>query len=146
MSPKPRARAAVISPIRSGRMVGSRLDFEIAAERLDVEVAPTDEPGPAAARTTRLRVYYRGAHDAGLRVCRAVAERAAKNEARVLAALAAGARETQVGPTRVREVEVSRLLQPAAAGRARFHTLSPYAGCVVGCRVCYGPAGPPALP
>jgi DNA repair photolyase len=127
--------------VGAGAEAGWRLDFEIAGTRLDVEVAPLDEPGPAAARTTRLRVYYRGTHDAGLRVCRAVAERAAANEARVLAALAAGARETQVGATRVREVEVTRLLQPAAAGRARFHTLSPYAGCVIGCRFCYGQAG-----
>jgi DNA repair photolyase len=119
---------------------GCRLDFEVDGKRLDVEVAPLEEPGPAAVKTARLRLYYHGNGD-GMRVCRAVAERARENEAQVLAELAAGAREIEIDDARVREVQVTRLLQPAAAGSVRYHTLSPYVGCVIGCRFCYAQAG-----
>jgi DNA repair photolyase len=118
---------------------GCRLDFEVDGRRLDVEVAPAEEPGPAAARTARLRLYYNGPDDAGLMVCRAVAERAAHNESRVLATISAA--ELELGAGRVREVRVTRLLEPAAAGRVRYHTLSPYVGCLIGCRFCYAQAG-----
>jgi DNA repair photolyase len=118
---------------------GCRLDFDVGGRRLDVELAPVEEPGPAAVKTSRLRLYYNGPDDAGMRVCRAVAERAAKNETRVLAGL--DAREVEFGTARVREVQVTQLLQPAAAGRVRYHTLSPYVGCVIGCRFCYAQAG-----
>ena len=86
-------------------------------------------------------MFYNGPGDVGMRVCQAVAARATANEARVIADLAASARETQVGSARVREVEVTHMLQTAAAGRSGFHTLSPYAGCVIGCRFCYGQEG-----
>jgi DNA repair photolyase len=120
---------------------GLRLDFEVGGARVDVEVAPADEPGPAAVRTARLRLYYNGASPQGLALCQAVGERVRHNEARVLDALAAQAAESVVGETRVREVRIDRLLEPAAAGASRYHTLSPYSGCVIGCRFCYAQAG-----
>lgn len=120
---------------------GLRLDFEVGGRRIDIEVAPADEPGPAAVRTARLRLYFNGPESPGLQLCRAVGERASRNEARVLDAIALGAREVEIGATRVREVEVDHLLEPASAGRARYHTLSPYSGCVIGCRFCYAQAG-----
>jgi DNA repair photolyase len=107
---------------------GCRLDFEVDRERLEVEIAPGDEPGPAAARTRRLRFYYHG--ESGLDVCRAVAERAQKNEEALF-------RSAPVDASRVREVRVTRLLEKSA----EYHTLSPYVGCVIGCRFCYAQAG-----
>ncbi len=107
---------------------GCRLDFELAGKRLEVEIAPLDEPGPAAAKTKKLRIYYHG--EGGLEVCRAVAERAAKNEDALF-------HSEVVDAPRVREVRVTRLLERSA----EYHTLSPYVGCVIGCRFCYAQAG-----
>jgi DNA repair photolyase len=118
---------------------GCRIDLEVEGRRVDVEVAPLEEPGPEAVRTARLRLYYNGPEADGLRACRAVAERAQANESQVLAELAAGALE--FGTNRIRELNVTRLLEPAAAGRVRYHTLSPYVGCLIGCRFCYAQAG-----
>lgn len=38
---------------------------------------------------------------------------------------------------RIREVRVSRLLTSSGKRGERHHTLSPYVGCLVGCRFCY---------
>jgi DNA repair photolyase len=106
----------------------------------------------AAATSARFRFAYIGASPAarahGLAVCRAIAARARANEDLVAAQLAQTAAE---GNSRIREVRVSRALdpvvllgaglrprlRPAARGTRRFHTLSPYVGCLIGCRFCY---------
>jgi DNA repair photolyase len=88
-----------------------------------------------------LRFSFHGQGELGLRVCRAVAEYAARNEARVLAEIARDAVELEVGGARVREIHVEHLLEPARPARAGHYTLSPYAGCLIGCRFCYAQAG-----
>ncbi|MCA9707347.1 MAG: hypothetical protein KDK70_15950 [Myxococcales bacterium] len=111
---------------------------------LHVELAPADAPGRHAVATERLRLSYRSPAAApvppalGLRVCEAVAERVRANEGPVLDALAeaARARPPARGP-RIREVRVERLLEPAGDRTTPFDTLSPYVGCLVGCRFCY---------
>jgi hypothetical protein len=100
-----------------------------------------------AARSPRLFFAY-GTDDGdrevdgelGLALCRAVAARAAANEDRVLEALAAeaaAARETGEGGARVREVRVDRMLERAQTRGRAHYTLSPYVGCLIGCRFCY---------
>ncbi len=37
----------------------------------------------------------------------------------------------------MREVRVERVLEAAGHGAERFFKLSPYAGCLIGCRYCY---------
>jgi DNA repair photolyase len=48
-----------------------------------------------------------------------------------------GALDKHDAAPRVRDVVVTRLLEPSGDARARFHTLSPYVGCLIGCRFCY---------
>ncbi|MGE0786685.1 MAG: radical SAM protein [Sandaracinaceae bacterium] len=125
--------------LRASSELGLRLTFGASDGSLvHVELAMIEDAPRYAARTDRLALGYRtgGAEtvDAavGLALCRAVAARVAPNEAAVLARLES-AREHAEGEARVREVEVSELLQPADG----FETLSPYVGCVIGCRFCY---------
>ncbi|MFS8071364.1 MAG: radical SAM protein, partial [Byssovorax sp.] len=110
---------------------------------VSVEVAPIGE-GRFAARTARFAISYRaeGGRNPidprlGLALCRAVAERVAGNEERVAESLAAGAREAPADTSRVRELRVESLLETAGHGAERFYKLSPYAGCLIGCRYCY---------
>jgi DNA repair photolyase len=149
---------ALVAPARIGdevvpgaRLVGAstelgpRLTFACKGEEIHVEVAPLDPGRPSAARSGRLMFSYRAGHGSGgarvdprvgLALCRAVAGVAAPREARVLAELAreaALAGESSEGQARVREVRVDRLLENAGS----FHTLSPYVGCLIGCRFCY---------
>jgi DNA repair photolyase len=115
---------------------GPRLRFESEGEPIVVEVAPFDVAAPAAATSALLRFAYIAQGPAGrargFAVCGAVAERARHNERRVLAALSG-----ESDAPRVRDVEVTRLLEPAGEGGRTFHTLSPYVGCLIGCRFCY---------
>lgn len=103
-----------------------------------VEVAPNDAPGPHAVATEHLHLSYRSParnpvdSRLGLRLCEAVAERVRANEDAVLASLSADAADG-----RVRQVQVARVLEPASDRGTRFDTLSPYVGCLVGCRFCY---------
>jgi DNA repair photolyase len=125
--------------------VGFWLSFALPGGEVQVEVAPIGE-GRSAARTARFAVSYRseGGRNPidprlGLALCRDVAERVARNEERVTASLLSRAREreTTAGAARVREVRVESLLEPASRGAERFFKLSPYAGCLIGCRYCY---------
>jgi DNA repair photolyase len=118
-----------------------RFDFDASGRGVHVEIAPADQPGPAAARTNRLRFSFHGHDELGLRVCQAVAARVAVNETRVLAEIARDAVEEDIGGARVREVHVDHLLDPARPARPGHYTLSPYAGCLIGCRFCYAQAG-----
>lgn len=115
--------------------LGLRITFEDAGELVHVEVFP-DAPGTKhVARSARLLFAYRAGGASAKRgeaLCRAVAARARVNEARVLEALAAGA-----DAARVREVEVTRALEPAGTPARPYSTLSPYVGCLIGCRFCY---------
>ncbi|MGZ3419686.1 MAG: radical SAM protein, partial [Polyangiales bacterium] len=42
--------------------------------------------------------------------------------------------------SRIREVRGSRLLERAGTPDERYWTLSPYVGCLIGCRFCYAPS------
>jgi DNA repair photolyase len=119
------------------------LSFALPGGGVSVEVAPLGE-GRFAARTARFAISYRaeGGRNPidprlGLALCRAVAERVAGNEERVAASLAARAVEAPAAASRVREVRVESVLETAGHGAERFFKLSPYAGCLIGCRYCY---------
>jgi DNA repair photolyase len=122
--------------------VGFWLTFELPAGEVQIEIAPLGE-GRFAARSARFAISYRDEggrnridSSLGLALCRAVAERVARNEERVAEALAQRAREAPPA-ARVREVRVESLLETASHGAERFFKLSPYAGCLIGCRYCY---------
>jgi len=127
---------------------GPRLIFEVGGAKVLVEVAPADDAGGGpkkhAARSKRLLFSYRADGPLpidpklGIALCRAVAARAGAREEAASAALAEGAaRSSEKGSARVREVRVTRLLEEESAGAARYYTLSPYVGCLIGCRFCY---------
>ena len=123
--------------------VGFWLSFALPGGGVSVEVAPIGE-GRFAARTARFAISYRaeGGRNPidprlGLALCRAVAERVAGNEERVAESLAARAREAPADTSRVRELRVESVLETAGHGAERFFKLSPYAGCLIGCRYCY---------
>lgn len=121
--------------------LGLRLTFMLDGARVHVEVAREEDGSPHAARSRRLLFSYRaegGRIDRaqGQALCRAVAALATANEEAVLAAIRAGAAEFE-GESRVREVAVERILEAAGTEDAPFYTLSPYVGCLIGCRFCY---------
>lgn len=122
--------------------LGFRLTVLVdALHEVHVEVSPRAPGGPHAARTRRLAFTYRsgGAERvdarAGMRACTAVAAAAAPREDAVLAALAD--EQGDGDGARIREVTVTHLLELAGTPARRFYTLSPYVGCLIGCRFCY---------
>lgn len=129
--------------------LGLRLTFELTGRIVHVDVEPGEDALRFAARTERLALSYRtgtgsgGDHvtpQQGKALCRQIADVIAPNEARVLERLAedaAAVRERSVGATRVREVRVQSLLEPAEWHGTRYYTVSPYVGCLIGCRFCY---------
>jgi DNA repair photolyase len=126
--------------------LGLRLTFATADAEVHVEVSPVEDAVKYAARTDRLLFAYRSggaehvAPALGKALCEEVARIARTTEADVLDALASdAARATQAeqGTARVREVSVDRLLEAAGTPAERFYTLSPYVGCLIGCRFCY---------
>lgn len=123
--------------VRASTELGLRLTFEAPGATVHVELAPIGDVERYAARTERLAISYRsgGAErvdaELGLRICRGVAEAVRAREDEVLARMAEESGRGE-GP-RVREVEVDQLLEPAEG----FDTLSPYVGCLIGCRFCY---------
>lgn len=149
---------AVIAPLRIGDEVlpgvtlveastelGLRLTFTAGAHDVHVEVAPAAAGRPHAARSAALTFAYR-AGEAGNEVdpvlgralCEAVAQLATRNEAAVLGRIGTRATMRPPGETmRVREVRVDRLLEIAGTPDRRYDTLSPYVGCLIGCRFCY---------
>jgi DNA repair photolyase len=119
--------------------VGLWLTFALSPGEVQLEIAPLGE-GRFAARTARHAISYRveggrNPVDPGraLALCRAVAERVARNEERIAQLPVAPPPEA----LRVREVRVESVLEPAGHGVERFYKLSPYAGCLIGCRYCY---------
>jgi DNA repair photolyase len=133
--------------VESSTEFGLRLSFAVGDEAVHVELEPVAEgiAPPHAARTPRFFVSYRVTAtrarlppQLGPALCRRVVELLRENEEEVLRALAAeGSRATQEGGTRIRRVEIERLLVDAGTPGARYRTLSPYVGCLVGCRFCY---------
>lgn len=148
------ALIALVAPLKPGDSLrgarlshastelGLRLTFEREGGRVHVEVFPDEDGRRHAARSARLLFAYRlgrghGAVDPaeGKALCEAVAALARENEARVLEALSA--REGGEEGARVREVTGGTLLEPAGPADAPHYTLSPYVGCLIGCRFCY---------
>lgn len=125
--------------------LGPRLTFSVQSEDLHIDVATFQPDKPFATRSRQLMFSYRSSGDRltvdsklAFTVCEAVARRAATNEDRVLAALRGDAAfDSSQERTRVREVRISRLLEQAGSSRQRYYTLSPYVGCLIGCRFCY---------
>lgn len=105
-----------------------------------VEVAPVDRVRRYAAASRHFAFSYRegGAVDEseGYELCEALAEGASRNEERVLEGMARVKGGTLDAP-RIRAVEVTSLLEPAGTAGERYFTLSPYVGCLIGCRFCY---------
>ncbi len=127
--------------------LGLRLSFEVDGRAVHVEIAPADDTRQAAIRTRRLGISYRSGDDdafveprVGLPLCEAVARIAAAHEDRVLEAIAGDAARARVdddGGMRLRDVAVDRALELGGTSRAPHYTLTPYVGCLVGCRFCY---------
>lgn len=125
--------------------LGLRLSFLVDGRyEVHVEVAPRELGFKYAALSERLSFAYRdgGAERVdqrlGFRVCRAVAAHVGAREAEILALLDAESADGAAGgATRIREVRGTRLLELAGAPDQRFYTLSPYLGCLIGCRFCY---------
>jgi DNA repair photolyase len=114
---------------------------------VNVEVALADDTDRFAARTPRLALSYRAITKAPARscvaLCEALAPIVARNEEAVLAAIerdAAAEDEALRAGRRVREVQVETALEPALDSPSAFFTITPYVGCVIGCRFCYAQA------
>jgi len=128
--------------VRASTELGLRLTLAVDdGSELHVDVTPAEPDARYAARSERLLFGYRAGRSGrvdgrrALAVCQRLAEAARANEERVLAALAA-----EEASGRVREVQVERLLEPMGDGPERFYGLSPYVGCLIGCRFCYAPS------
>jgi DNA repair photolyase len=124
----------------SSEEVGPRLQLTVDGEPLAVEVTSADAPTRAFVSTRRLRFAYVSSgpmgEARGPEICREVAQRAQLREDAVF-----GAGDSEdpdaTADARIREVRVDRLLEVAWHEGRFFHTLSPYVGCVIGCRYCY---------
>lgn len=132
--------------------LGLRLRFRVAGERVWVDVTPLADVRRFAARSSAFAFGYRteGGRNLvdpslGLALCKAIAERCTANEARVLEQLRRSTSEVEGPDARVREVEVESLLELAGPADDSFYTLSPYVGCVIGCKFCYAQANVGAL-
>ncbi len=112
--------------------------------RVFVEIDARDDRFAAAARTERLAFSYRSADLArpiaardGRELARQLAEHVERREAHVLAAMSHRASLDTIPETRVRDVTVTRALEPAGEGEDVFESVSPYVGCLIGCAFCY---------
>lgn len=113
--------------------LGARLTLRSNDAELHVEVAPLDRERPFAASSDALAFSYREgrcSNEHAMRVCEALAAAARENESTVLESMRGQPED------RVREVEVQTLLEPMGDAD-RFYGLSPYVGCLIGCRFCY---------
>ncbi|MCB9506161.1 MAG: hypothetical protein H6700_11670 [Myxococcales bacterium] len=124
--------------------LGLRYRFDLGDDRLWVDVGPIDRVRRYAARSGRLGFGYRTeggrtphASTLGRTICVELAARVAENEARVLDGVAELAAAEAPLDARVRSVTVATALETSGLGDARFYTLNPYIGCVIGCRFCY---------
>lgn len=143
---------ALIGPLRPGdalapgvtltaARVGTRLTLHLDDHGTEVvaEVAPRTTGDRAAAETEHFALSYRAAPGLaprrGQELCRLLAGRVAVHEAEVAAALRAA---VDAAPTtRLRDVQVTRALEPYDVPGSEHYGLSPYVGCLIGCRYCY---------
>lgn len=143
---------ALIAPLRPGDPLAPGVTLlEVRAEPalqllLDdhgvcvvIEVTPAGGSQRAAVTTEMFALSYRAAEGLaprrGQELCRALAVRVSSHESAVVAGLRAGLEED--GEARVRRVTASRALEPLDAPGAAHYGLSPYVGCLIGCRFCY---------
>jgi DNA repair photolyase len=124
--------------------LGLALSFEVGGRVVRVEIARVEEARPCVARTARFSFAYRVDGDGAslgrvaAEICERVAACARVHEDAVLARIAHDAAESRdESGARVRLVRVERLLERAGPIDERYLTLSPYVGCVIGCRFCY---------
>lgn len=119
---------------------------------VEIEVDPIEEGRRFAARSSRFGFGYR-VGDArapidpalGRALCERIASLARANEDAMIARLRtaserARAEDDPAVRARVREVRVERLLERGGMPGERYWTLSPYVGCLIGCRFCYAPS------
>ncbi|MFT5354483.1 MAG: DNA repair photolyase [Polyangiales bacterium] len=136
--------------LRVSTELGLRLTFEVAGRNIHVEVFPKEPHQRHAAASEQLLFAYRshglaGAkfESVGKQLCEAVAQRARVHEASALKSMEERAQQAreEAGQTRIREVRVEQLLEHVGHGdvsrNGGYYTLSPYVGCLVGCKFCY---------
>lgn len=126
--------------------IGLGWRFRTADGDVNVEVALLADTERFAARTPRLALSYRAMpvtparSRAGKMLCEALVPIVARNEDAVLAAIEREAAAEERAPhsgQRIREVQVETALEPALDSPSPFFTITPYVGCVIGCRFCY---------
>jgi len=139
--------------VPGARLVGLLLEmglgwrFRTSDGDVNVEVALFSDVERFAARTPRLALSYRATtpvpRGACVALCAALVPIVARNEDAVLAAIerdAAVEDDAPRGGQKIREVEVDTALEPALDSPSAFFTITPYVGCVIGCRFCYAQA------
>lgn len=146
---------ALVAPISLGhelsrgvRLVGAsselglQLRFDVRGVDVHIDIEPIDEARPHAARSSRFQYSYRTGINSkigniGRALCEAVARLARSNEEAVLGLLERLAAEKPSDALRLREVSVTHALETWGSPGERYYTLSPYVGCLIGCRFCY---------
>lgn len=146
---------ALVAPITLGqelsrgvRLVGAsselglQLRFEVRGADVYIDIEPIDEARPYAARSNRFQYSYRTSASSqygntGRALCEAVARLARANEHAVFGLLKRLAAERPSDALRIREVRVAHALETWGSPGERYYTLSPYVGCLIGCRFCY---------
>lgn len=147
---------ALVSPLAPGgeilrgvRLLGASSDlglqlrFDARGVDLLVDIEPVDEHRPHAARSRYFQYSYRISAqpavggDWGRALCEAVAKIASANEEAIVEAIQRVGQKSKSAPVRIREVSVSRALEVWGQPGERYYTLSPYVGCLIGCRFCY---------
>jgi DNA repair photolyase len=140
--------------VRGAHLVGVLLEiglgwrFRTEEGDVNVEVSLAADTERFAARTPRLALSYRAitatpaSSHARKALCEALVPIVARNEDAVLAAIERDAADDAAsrGGGRVREVQVDTALEPALDSPLPLFTLTPYVGCVIGCRFCYAQA------
>lgn len=124
--------------------LGVRFRLDVDGTRWWVDVGPIERVRRYAASAGRLAFGYRteggrAGQDPqlGMRICEAIAERVRANEDSVLRTLAEAVARDYPPEKRIRYVKATRALDPSGLGSARYFTINPYVGCVIGCRFCY---------
>lgn len=143
---------ALVGPLRPGdalapgvTLTAARVDTRLKLHLEDhgvavvVEVAPRTLGERAAAETEHFALSYRAAAGLasrrGQELCRMLAGRVAIHEGEIATRLR-GVGDEAASP-RVRQVRVTRALEPCDVAGGEHYGLSPYVGCLIGCRYCY---------
>lgn len=138
--------ATDVTLVDASSELGLRLVVEHRGAEVAIELDPVEEGRRFAARTKYFSIGYRvGDHGApvpgtiGRALCETIAHIVERNEESVIAALRSSSSPDAID-NRVRETRGERLLQRAGQLATRYFTLSPYVGCLIGCRFCYAPS------